>query len=137
MGGQLFAQPGRLTRSAMNTGRRNVREETTAEAMQCKQALRTRNSKISLRAEVAAFTSTLVLQSVTFNLFILLTFLVLHSPTQHVQSPQPTLEATSPLPPAAPLDLPSPRLSEDSWETGHGRVGPTDADTRMERTAES
>jgi len=53
----------------------------------------TRGPKVTMRSEVTAFASSLALQSVTFYLFILLSFVVLHGPAQEPHEPQSTREA--------------------------------------------
>ena len=84
--------------------------------MQSRHALRTHHSTVSLQSEVAAFASSLALQSATFNLFILLSFLVLHTPTQSAPLAQTLREATSPSPLAA-LELEPGQHAERAFDS--------------------
>lgn len=88
--------------------------------MRSKRACRTEDPKLSLRAEFAAFAASLALQSATFNLFIFLSFLVLHNPTRSAQLPQPLREATSPLQLSTADRTPNPPLNstQDAGEEG-------------------
>jgi hypothetical protein len=63
------------------------------ETMTPQAPLQIRRPEVSLRAEVIAFASTLALQSVTFYLFILLSFVVLHRPEQEPRAAQAVRDA--------------------------------------------